>query len=111
MSERRHPPSIELEAEPCSGRQHALLEDVLLEFLTASPTDRDRMVHDARVALATAGLHRAVLREALDGRLAEHLDRFPALRGELETVERRIEESARALLGMRAAAATIALTM
>ncbi len=89
----------------CARRTH--LADALLEFVVARAPERERMVRDARVALATAGLHRAVVREALDGRLAHEREGFPELRSELAAIQDRVVEGAELLLGLRAVASTI----
>lgn len=108
MSEQRRQPPPDLEPTSRSCPQGAFLEDLLLAFVAASPADRARLVHEARAALASAGLDRAVLQEALDARLADDLEGPLDLRAELEDVDHRVEEGARALLGLRAAAAATA---
>ncbi len=111
MPARRHGQSSSARTMPEPGALRSDLADALLCFLSAPARDREEMVQDARRALATAGLHRAVLQEALGERVLDELNGFPELRSELAAARERVVESAELLLGLRATAATIAFVM
>ncbi len=80
------------------------LADQLLAFALAPEPDRERMVHDARRALATAGLQRAVMREMQE---ATALEALPDLPQEMAAVHERIVDGAEILLGLRAARSAV----
>ncbi len=78
------------------------ITQALLEWLGAPALDREAMVRAARVELASARLHEAVLRELLDELPPGQPS--PQLRDDLAAAEARVVESARILLSLRAAA-------